>query len=97
MSEPEVGPPVPSLIQQRMALSRRRGHAIYMLVSSAVIAIGWGIVLVIDGNRALGWICAIVFGASAIYGVIQRRRVLRDIRVFTEQYGAGAGVQTPVR
>ncbi|KJQ55607.1 hypothetical protein [Microbacterium sp. SA39] len=96
MSEPDIGP-VPSLIQQRIAFARRRSFALYTLISSTVIAIAWFLILIIDGNDFLRWLGALVFAFSAIYGIIEFRRVRRDILAFEKQHGAGAGAQKPVR
>lgn len=96
MTEPEGGP-VPSLIQQRMALSRRRSYVVYTIVTSAVLATAWLTMLIVDGNELWRWIGAVVFAASVVYGVIEFRRVRRDTRAFEAQHGARAGQQKPIR
>lgn len=45
MSEPNSEP---SLIQQRMALQRRKNFALYTLVFSAIMLAGWAVAIMLD-------------------------------------------------
>ncbi|MFJ4172732.1 hypothetical protein [Microbacterium sp. NPDC089696] len=88
MSEPE-----PSLIQQRIALDRSRGWAVYGIVGP-LVGLGFAVALVFVGN--LPWLYAIaglVFIASAVVSAFRLRDARRDIREFEERYGEDAGTQ----
>ncbi|KQV02009.1 hypothetical protein ASC55_06780 [Microbacterium sp. Root322] len=92
MSEPEAEP-TPSLIQQRLALQRRRVGAVSQLGFSAVVLAGWIFVLVLDGPNVWRWIGIVVFALGAAIGAVQLRKALRETRAFETRHGPGAGVQ----
>ncbi|MFS0894997.1 hypothetical protein [Microbacterium sp. 179-I 3D3 NHS] len=96
MTEPTEAPSS-SLIQQRMALRRRRSYAIYMLVSSVVIGTFWVLTLIVDDSAVWRWIGAVVFTVGVLLAAIEFARVRRDTRAFDERYGSDAGMQRPVR
>jgi hypothetical protein len=96
MTEPTADP-VPSLIQQRMALQRRRNYAMYTLVSSTVLAALWVGILVVDGNELWRWLGAVAFGASMVVGFVELVRARKDTRDFEDRNGPDAGVQKSIR
>jgi hypothetical protein len=88
MSEPES-----SLIQQRMALDRKRAGSVYGVVMP-LIAMGTAVVLIVVGE--LPWlytVSALVFAASAVVSGVRLREARREMQEFEEQYGADAGKQ----
>lgn len=89
MSEPGAEP---SLIQQRMALQRRRSWAIYTIVFSAVMSAGWTVVLVLDGGlwRLVG---VVLFLVGIGLGIFEYRRAVAAIREFEDRHGVDAGIQ----
>lgn len=52
MSGP-AGGPEPSLIQQRMALERRRNWGVYAIVFSSVMTVGWTVAFLLDAPAGL--------------------------------------------
>lgn len=90
MSEPSAEP---SLIQQRMALQRRRSFAIYSIVFSAVMVAGWVVTLVLDPSALCRWIGPAVFGAGVLIGIFELRKARRAIGEFEGRHGRCAGLQ----
>jgi len=90
MSEPSAEP---SLIQQRMALQRRRSFALYTIVFSAVMVAGWVVMIVLDPNALYRWIGPVVFGAGVITGILELRKARRAIGEFEGRHGSRAGLQ----
>lgn len=82
----------PSLIQQRMALQRKRSWAIYTIVFSAVMLTGSAVVLLLDGGpwRFIG-IALFLVGIGL--GIVEYRRAATAIRDFEDRHGPGAGTQ----
>lgn len=86
MSEPE-----PSLIQQRIALDRKRGWGLYGIVMP-VVGMVFAIALMFTGT--LPWlyaISALAFLAMAVVNVFRLRDALREKRAFEAEYGVDAG------
>ncbi|WP_311260489.1 hypothetical protein [Microbacterium sp. WCS2018Hpa-9] len=90
MSEPNAEP---SLIQQRMALQRRRNFALYTIVFSAVMVAGWVVTIAIDSSAPYRWISLAVFGAGVGVGISQLRKARRAIGEFEGRHGRRAGLQ----
>ncbi|MEV7799423.1 hypothetical protein AB0O14_10060 [Microbacterium foliorum] len=82
-----------SLIQQRMALQRRRNFALYTIVFSAVLLAGWAIAIVLDPSAVYRWISLVVFGAGVGVGIFELRRARRAIGEFEGRHGSRAGLQ----
>jgi len=89
MSEPNAEP---SLIQQRMALQRRRSWAIYTIVFSALMLAGSIVVLLLDGGlwRFIG-VALFLIGIGL--GIFEYRRAATAIYDFDDRHGPGAGTQ----
>ncbi|WP_311243911.1 hypothetical protein [Microbacterium sp. WCS2018Hpa-23] len=90
MSEPNAEP---SLIQQRMALQRRKNFAVYSIVFSAIMVAGWVVTLVLDPSALYRWIGPAVFGAGVIIGILELRKARRAIGEFEGRHGRRAGLQ----
>ena len=91
MSEPE-----PSLIQQRLALQRKRTLAIALLIVFAVSAVWWLSSGLLDDSADLDvmrLIVGVVNAGLAIAQLFVLRGVLREVRMFEERHGKDAGVQ----
>lgn len=96
MTEP-TNTPTPSLIQQRMALQRAKHFAMYQVISTSVLCLGWVVAIVVDGgSRPWSWIAAAIFAALAVRSAFALRAPRRAIRAFEEEHGADAGIQKPV-
>lgn len=91
MAEPRSDPSS-SLIQQRMALQRRRNWAVYSIVFSGLMLAGWTVVLVLDGH-VWRWIGVALFAVGVVVGVFEYRRAVTAIREFEDRHGPGAGIQ----
>ncbi|WP_336641262.1 hypothetical protein [Microbacterium sp. USHLN272] len=92
---PEDAAPQPSLIQQRLALQRRRVLALVQTVIAAVLLTLWIVVLSLDGVGDLRWLGAIAMLLFVLVGVFTLRNVRRDTRAFEAEHGTDAGVQKP--
>lgn len=93
MSQPPGGPE-PSLIQQRMALERRRNRGVYAIVFSSVMTVAWMVALLLDAPAGLWRVLSIiVFTAGIIVGVVETRRARRALRAFEDRHGPDAGVR----
>lgn len=90
MSEPAAEP---SLIQQRMALQRRRNFALYMIVFSAIMTAAWAFVVVLDPSALYRWISLAVFAIGVVVGVFELRTARRTIGEFEGRHGSRAGLQ----
>lgn len=89
--------PVPSHIQERLRLERAEHNWMYQLIIPAVLALGWTVVVIIDGGtRPWPWVAAAIFTVLAIISAFALRRARRATRAFEREHGAGAGVQKPV-
>lgn len=93
MTDSQPEPQLPSLIQQRLVLQRKKSQATYQLVIMAVLTAGWIVVLALDGNEVFRWISVAVFAILTIISAFLLRKALRDTRDFEQQNGADAGVQ----
>lgn len=83
----------PSLIQQRMALQRRKNFALHTIVLSAVMAAAWAVVIMLDPSAPYRWISFVVFGAGVVVGVFELRKARRAIGEFEGRHGRHAGLQ----
>ncbi|WP_091234352.1 hypothetical protein [Microbacterium sp. 3J1] len=86
--------PTPSLIQQRMALQRRRNWGAYTVVSCVLISSMWAVLVMLDGVdlwRLLGS-ALLLFGA--VMGIREIRSASRATRVFEAKHGRDAGIQS---
>ncbi|MEZ0141589.1 hypothetical protein AB1285_09920 [Microbacterium sp. NRRL B-14842] len=93
MSRP-AGGPEPSLIQQRMALERRRNWGIYAIVFSSVMTVGWTVAFLLDAPAGLWRVLSIiVFAAGIVVGIVETHRARRALREFVDRHGPGAGVR----
>lgn len=93
MSE-SAGGPEPSLVQQRMALERRRNGGVYTLVFSSVMTVGWIVAFLLDAPAGLWRVLSIiVFAAGVIVGIVETRRARRALRAFEDRHGPDAGVR----
>ncbi|WP_372969820.1 hypothetical protein [Microbacterium sp.] len=90
MSEPSAEP---SLIQQRMALQRRKNFAIYSIVFAAIMFAGWVVTLVLDPSALYRWIGPAVFGVGVLIGIFELRKARRAIGEFEGRHGSRAGPQ----
>lgn len=91
MTEPSAEPS-PSLIQQRMALQRRRNWAIYSIVFSGLMLVGWTVVMVLDGG-AWRWLGVGLLAVGIVVGIVEFRRTAAATREFEAAHGPGAGIQ----
>lgn len=96
MSEPQ---PERSLIQQRLALQRRRVFALVLLIGWSVLSVGnvWRIAAAAptgDGRDVLNWLILAGSVALAICGLVMWAKVRRDTRAFEDIHGRGAGRQS---
>lgn len=90
MSEP-AAEPTPSLIQQRLALGRRK-------ILALIMTIGWGMLTIprlifLDVTNPLDWLVAAGSVALFITGGVLLIGYRRDVRAFEERYGRNAGRQ----
>lgn len=93
MNEP-AGGREPSLIQQRMALERRRNWGVYTIVFSSVMTIGWIVAFLLDAPAGLWRVLSIiVFAAGIIVGIVETRRARSALREFEDRNGPDAGVR----
>ncbi|WP_447647239.1 hypothetical protein [Microbacterium forte] len=83
----------PSLIQQRIALQRRKNFALYTIVFSAVLVAGWGVAIMLDPSAVYRWISLVVFGAGVGVGIFELRKARRAIGEFEDRHGRRAGLQ----
>ena len=90
MSEPSAEP---SLIQQRMALQRRKNFAIYSIVFSAIMVAGWVVTLVLDPSALYRWFGPAIFGVGVFIGIFELRKARRAIGEFEGRHGRRAGLQ----
>lgn len=95
MTDSDTTAPQPSLIQQRLALQRRRNAAIFSLCLGATLLILWAVLFAVDGPSVGGTLGAISMALLAIVGAFSLRSALRGIRAFEAEHGADAGVQKP--
>ncbi|MET1052138.1 MAG: hypothetical protein ABWX65_05800 [Mycetocola sp.] len=80
-----------SLVQQRMAIERRRSLAVWSFIAGGVFAL-----LAVGGGLAASsswmWLSQLAIGIFwTAYGLISLRRYRREIAVFTAEHGAEAG------
>ena len=90
MSEPSAEP---SLIQQRMALQRRKNFALYTIVFSTVMLAGWGVAIALDPSALYRWISLVIFGVGIGVGIFELRKARRAIEEFEGRHGRRAGLQ----
>jgi hypothetical protein len=90
MSEPGADP---SLIQQRIALQRRKNFALYTIVFSTVLLAGWVVAIALDPSAVYRWISLVVFGAGVGVGIFELRKARRAISEFEGRHGSRAGLQ----
>lgn len=90
MSEPTAEP---SLIQQRIALQRRKNFALYTIVFSTVLLAGWVVAIALDPSAVYRWISLVVFGAGVGAGIFELRNARRAIGEFEGRHGSRAGLQ----
>lgn len=82
-----------SLIQQRMALQRRKNFALYTLVFSAILLAGWAVAIALDPSALYRWISLVVFGAGVGVGIFELRKARRAIGEFEGRHGSRAGLR----
>ncbi|MCK8468272.1 hypothetical protein M0722_13815 [Microbacterium sp. KSW4-16] len=86
----------PLLIQQRMALQRRRNRGVYTVISSVVIG-PWVVLVLVDGAGPWQLLGAAVWFAGTIAGVVIGIRevvlAVRATRAFEAEHGRDAGIQ----
>lgn len=90
MSEPSAET---SLIQQRMALQRRRNFALYLIVFSAIMTAAWAFVVVLEPSALYRWISLAIFAIGILVGVFELRTARRAIGEFEDRHGRRAGLQ----
>ncbi|RUR03087.1 hypothetical protein [Labedella endophytica] len=89
--------PTPSLIQQRMAITRDRTYGIVMTVLALLIAAS-GIARAVGeaNDPLLAWLLAGVSLALAAISAVRALRATRRLRAFEAEHGAEAGKQRPI-
>ncbi|QNA93218.1 MULTISPECIES: hypothetical protein [unclassified Microbacterium] len=95
MSEPDAER-TPSLIQQRLALQRRKTWAIVLAVFWTVSAAWWLSSGLLTEMRDLDVMRVIIGAVSVMLAIAQvftLRHVLRDVRAFEARHGTDAGRQ----
>lgn len=90
MSQPSAEP---SLIQQRMALQRRKNFALYSIVFSAVMVAGWVVTIMLDPSALYRWVGPAVFGIGVVIGIFELRKARRAFGEFEGRHGRRAGLQ----
>ncbi|PCE15402.1 hypothetical protein AUC47_13975 [Microbacterium sp. SZ1] len=91
MSEPDAEP---SLVQQRMALQRRRNFAIYTIGSSIVLGAICVTLFFTSGGDVRGWIAAALFAVGLGLGIRDLLRANAATGEFESRHGKDAGKQS---
>ncbi|MFF7291040.1 hypothetical protein ACFY9N_00770 [Microbacterium sp. NPDC008134] len=92
----ENTPPVPSHIQQRIALRRRRAIATAQLVFGSILVALWAALIAVGRGNIGSWFGLTAMALLALSGVLSLLKARRDTRAFEREHGADAGIQKPV-
>ncbi|ROQ41117.1 hypothetical protein EDF46_0488 [Frondihabitans sp. PhB188] len=89
---------MPSLIQQRMAIDRRRNYGLFALIGGFVfLVLSLGELIASGSSRWFAW----AYLAMAVFWIVVglRERIVgtRRLAAFEAEHGVGAGVQQSVR
>ena len=89
----ENTPPVPSHIQQRIALGRRRAIATAQIVFGSILVALWVALIAVGRGNIGSWFGLTAMALLALSGTFSLLKVRRDTRAFEAEHGADAGVQ----